>query len=523
LPPSPLLPLSLSSKDLLYEVQEQALVRQGEREERIMRGSVEDLQEPRGAPPLVQRREAMTTMLRQQRAAEQRARGKGEGKSKNPARRGPPQDLREIVETIRRDRSGASTAAAPVSDETGGRKKEELRELLAPYAGALRREGVVRIDSVLDGGAAARLREWAVRYRAESARLVREGRVRTQDRFADVLLKKNRSDMTLPLLDGDADSAVAAALAQVLCRSPVGVLLESAFAGEGDGSDAGGAAAHAEKADPVLYELSTLISDPGSQRQVVHPDNPMVGGGAGAGAGAGGLLAHGDDGAAASSSTATSTPPSPPVLLTCFVALQDVTEDMGPTLYLPGTHTAEAHARFFDAAPSAGAAAAGFGGSDGDDSSQMVPASPKEELLSSRPKVRALLRAGDCALYDSRVLHCGTANRRQEMEEGADNAESSPSSRALFYFSFRNPAIGDPGNPPSVRPDVGRAQLRLSELREALAQARAQSQSPREAKAAGFGGGGSGNKGRRNSSRGQSGGFGTGAPSRRGGGANGKA
>jgi uncharacterized membrane protein YgcG len=437
------------------------LIRQGEREERIMRGNLEDLEEPLEAPSLDQR----------------------------------------------------------------GRERERrrLREMYAPYSEALRKEGVVRINSVLDREMAARLRGWVMKYREESLRLVQEGSVRVQDRFADVLLKKNRSDMTLPLLlladkvhheeadpEADADSVVSGALAQVLLESPIGILLESAFA---PAFSAEGNRKSTEASDPILYELSTLISDPGSQRQVVHPDNPMV--------------------AASASPTSSSPSPSPsvPVLLTCFVALQDVTEDMGPTLYLPGTHNAESHAQFFDTtttarstfAPSPVASTATIDAAD-----DAIPASPKEMLLSQRTKVRALLRAGDCALYDSRVLHCGTANRRKKKkknmnldkgveDDGDDEQDAScSSSRALFYFSFRNPLIDDPGNPPSIRAGLGRARLRLSELRRALA-AKAAAGTPRRQgsetpKAAGFGGKGP-SKSKRNSGGG--GGFGGGGASRR--------
>lgn len=40
-------------------------------------------------------------------------------------------------------------------------------------------------------------------------------------------------------------------------------------------------------------------------------------------------------------------------------------------------------------------------------------------------------------------------------------------SRALFYFTFKNPKIGNPGNPPSIRPElIGK--LTLGGLKEAL-------------------------------------------------------
>ena len=60
-------------------------------------------------------------------------------------------------------------------------------------------------------------------------------------------------------------------------------------------------------------ELACLISEPGSQQQPLHPDTPYT--------------------------------PRPP-LYAAFVALQDVDVEMGPTIYLPGTHTKEEHTAF---------------------------------------------------------------------------------------------------------------------------------------------------------------------------------
>jgi TPR repeat protein len=113
--------------------------------------------------------------------------------------------------------------------------------------------------------------------------------------------------------------------------------------------------------DATLYELAVLISEPGSPRQPVHPDNP-----------------HQEH----------------PPLLTCFVALQDIHSSMGPTTFIPKTNTAAAHAEF-------------------DDIGQ------RDAMLEKRPNVAALLNAGDASLFDSRTMHCGGAN---DVHEGATRA-----------------------------------------------------------------------------------------------------
>ena len=87
------------------------------------------------------------------------------------------------------------------------------------------------------------------------------------------------------------------------------------------------------------------------------------------------------------------------MLYTCFIALQDVRLDMGPTTWYPGTNTGAAHEAFKGEAT-------------------------KDELLKTYPAVLGTLSKGPCAIYDSRCLHCGTANK-------------SMNSRSSFYFSIQ--------------------------------------------------------------------------------------
>jgi Protein involved in biosynthesis of mitomycin antibiotics/polyketide fumonisin len=222
----------------------------------------------------------------------------------------------------------------------------------AEYAKTLQKDGVVRIDNVLSPKLVDRLRKYAYDLRLTSEQEVKEGKVQPIERFADVLLKQNRCDLTIPL----GDEIVSDALNQALRESAVGhtisnILSESA----------------------VLYELSCLMSDPGSQRQVMHPDTPFIEG-------------------------------KGPVLYTCFIALQDIHLDMGPTTWLPGTHTLEAHEEFMD-----------------DHVPKDCSNSRKDILIRDRPAVLGTLTKGSCAIFDSRCLHCGTANQSEQ-------------SRALFTF-----------------------------------------------------------------------------------------
>jgi len=254
-------------------------------------------------------------------------------------------------------------------------------------ARTLDQDGVVKLTGILSSDTASILRQEILERRdvaLESIRSsVNKGDQNNNDKedwrkyFADVLLKGNqdqgqRCDLLLPLAN---NPTLQTALYELLA-SPSSLLyntLVNVLGGD----------------DITLYELSSLISEPGSPRQPVHPDNP-----------------HQDI----------------PPLLTCFVALQDITPNMGPTNFIPGSHTAEAHAAFDIDVPS------------------------RDNLLRSCHNVVALLQAGDASLFDSRTLHCGGANKG---EEGSDKT------RALVYISFRNPRATEPiGNVGSIMSDI---------------------------------------------------------------------
>jgi hypothetical protein len=121
-----------------------------------------------------------------------------------------------------------------------------------------------------------RLREFVMDFRPRAEAEVAAG-VPLTYRFADVLLRTNRADLKMPIGEVAVQDALSACLGED--RGVIGYLAKELLGG-----------------DPELYELSCLISDPGSQRQTVHPDTPYGGQG-------------GRDGDA-------------PVLFTFFIALQ---------------------------------------------------------------------------------------------------------------------------------------------------------------------------------------------------------
>ena len=91
------------------------------------------------------------------------------------------------------------------------------------------------------------------------------------------------------------------------------------------------------------------------------------------------------------------------MVLTSFVALQDVRPDMGATQFITGTNTKETHDQFNDPAD---------GGRQ------------KINLLRTKPNAKGVMSAGDLCMMDSRLVHGGDANESQDR-------------RVLLYVSFR--------------------------------------------------------------------------------------
>jgi len=276
------------------------------------------------------------------------------------------------------------------------KKKTKEKKKKAPSAAmaarTLGQDGVVKLDGIISSNTASKLRNEILERRNAALASIDDSHGDGDDwrkYFADVLLKGRqgqRCDLLLPLAH---NPMLQTALHELLVSSNLLYnTLVNALGGD----------------DITLYELSSLISEPGSPRQPVHPDNP-----------------HQEF----------------PPLLTVFVALQDITPAMGPTNFIPRSHTAKAHAVFND-----------------------NDITRRDGLLRNSHSVVALLQSGDASLFDSRTLHCGGAN---DIEEGA--------TRVLVYMSFRNPRATEPiGNVGSLMPGI--EQMTLSELRTKLIEAK---------------------------------------------------
>jgi len=236
------------------------------------------------------------------------------------------------------------------------------------HAKALATEGVVRIDNVLSAELADALRDYLCDLRARGTADIESGIITdSQERFADVLLNQNRCDLKIPLGPAPVNNALHHLLATE--TSIVRDVMEYVFESyDGIGKDA------------ELWELNCFMSNSGARRQLVHADNvclePIFG------------LKNEME----------------PIVLTCFIALQDIDETMGPTVWMPGTHTLQAHNQFFET------------GKD-EASTPTGSYSPKDTILRSSKAVIGTIPKGACVIFDPRVLHCAGGNTCPDPEK----------------------------------------------------------------------------------------------------------
>ena len=197
--------------------------------------------------------------------------------------------LATIVPAKTQKKMAAVSGSAGAGFGAGAAPKKALSpsDLAAPLlAAVLKSEGVIRVDGALSAATATWLQEYVLQQRELSKQLVQDGTAGAEECFGVELERGGglRCDLLLPL------SPLVPVLTELLgTDGKLGPLLARVC-----GSDA------------ELYELCSLITEPGSPRQNVHPDTPFQ--------------KH-----------------SP--LYVVFVALQDVTSAMGPTIFIPGSHT----------------------------------------------------------------------------------------------------------------------------------------------------------------------------------------
>lgn len=187
--------------------------------------------------------------------------------------------------------------------------------------------------------------------------------------------------------------------------------------------------------DGVLVELSALLTFPGAKAQAIHTDIPFN---------------------ALPEDKVEGIPP----LCSVFVALQDITREMGPTMILRGTHkrhfhrTIKATQESYDSSGNLEVLIVATGSSQ--DSDETLRESEPPTFSEEQMYDAALICGGGLTyVMDTRCAHAGGANQ-------------SASSRAVLCFSFQKdtkPLEKARGFTYHLRHDLQREKLRLSDFR----------------------------------------------------------
>jgi hypothetical protein len=220
-----------------------------------------------------------------------------------------------------------------------------------PFAETLALRGVARVNNGLSESTAYELQKYIDETLESSLEEVNSYRIPQAFRFANVLEKSNRWDLLLSF-DEDGNGQEQEQEDSSLAKSSVVMDAMSELLGE-EGK-VGQILEELLGKDAILYELACLISDPGSNRQEIHPD----------------IVYQHDN-----------TIP----LIACFVSLQDIDSTMGPTVFIPDTITEEHHQAI--------------------NNDELA-----DEMLQNIPSNISTLNTGDCSLYNPMLLHAGGGN-----------------------------------------------------------------------------------------------------------------
>ena len=277
-------------------------------------------------------------------------------------------------------------------------KADPAVQLAKEQAKVVRKEGVIRIDNVISDETADSLRGHVLEQQQIAAIETDKDVSSSRLYYGVENRRKSRCDLQLSLLRGGFSAYLDDETAFESSYTKPHVLADALQEMLGKDGSLRHLYENLVTPDGELYELAAVVTNPGSNRQMIHPDLPYN---------------------------------SKAPLYVIFLALQDVTENMGPTSFLLRTHTSKANVIF----------------NSGD-------AEEKEELLLKSDCRLSTLKKGDAVLFDARLLHCGNAN---------DEA-----TRVLFNFSFRNPEVkGSLGYKGSIRPGYEGA-MSLRDISNAL-------------------------------------------------------
>jgi len=280
------------------------------------------------------------------------------------------------------------------------------------FGAVLITDGICRINNVLSPTTATEMIHYIDQLLIDTTQAVNQQLFTQTELFGNVHANHNRWDILLPF---QANPTVLQALYETL--HPTSNLSNTIASTLGP--------------DAQLFELACMVSDPGAPSQPLHPDSLFQ--------------------------------DTPHSILTCFIALQNVDSDMGPTVFMPHSATKEHH---FD-----------LQNRHLDTKAQGLVATSYNEI--------ATLSQGDCSIYSSMTLHCGGANRSINTStrkstrtttnttndiDNKENQNKNKKRRRLFYVSFKSAHVyqEDCRSGASIRKEVEELGLTLESMQEIL-------------------------------------------------------
>ena len=246
----------------------------------------------------------------------------------------------------------------------------------------MKKNGLFRLKSVMSTERAQQVAHYVDSELSKSQQSLKLNEIEEKDHYSESLAASDsRFDFKLPMND--------------LLMNTMKSLLQDTLLGD--------ALEFLATDDAELLELATFVTKNSAKHQILHSDT---------------LYSE------------------KAVTYTCFIALQDILDEMGPTVFIPKSNTDKFHKKFDSSKPS-----------------------KRLKAIESMDIKRALLNTGSCVVYDSRTYHCGTAN-------------CSSKTRRIFYFSFSSPKgiaaddddFEDFWNVASIRDDI-KGKFKLKDFR----------------------------------------------------------
>ena len=200
------------------------------------------------------------------------------------------QPVKEMTET-----DVKSKVSKPASG-TGFSSKNSKSLQAEEWAKVLKSNGVIRLDNCLQKDTTKMLRDHVLSSMAKSKEEILKGEVGAREVLGMELERKYRDDYLMSFAPPAVEPGGT-------YSHPMAIALNELF---GDNGKLRQLYEIIVTKKGILYELAAMVTEPGADRQMIHADMPYQ---------------------------------TEPPLYSIFCALQDISLEMGPTVFLPGTNT----------------------------------------------------------------------------------------------------------------------------------------------------------------------------------------